>query len=354
MKVLIVDDSALMRRYLRQILETEPDVTIETARDGEDALKRIESFDPDVVTLDINMPVMDGLTCLAHIMERFPRPVLMVSSLTEKGALATFEALELGAVDYIAKPGGTVSLNIHQVADEIRAKVRSAARSRQLRKRKREEESATRRRRPPTAAARRTAKTGPSTGLVLIGVSTGGPQTLEEILPKLPADFPLPVVVAQHMPSRFTSVFAQRFNGKCELTVPEVNRTMAIEPGTIYIGRGDADVRIGKRAGRPVVSSVPALEEFLWHPSVEYMVRTAMEHYDPKELIAVQLTGMGYDGAAAMTELHQAGGRTIAEAEETAVVFGMPRELIERGGAECVLPREEIAAKLVEWTKEHA
>ncbi len=353
-RVLVVDDSALMRKYLREILEAEPGFEVETARDGEDALARIRELDPDVVTLDINMPVMDGLTCLAHIMSESPRPVVMVSSLTEQGALATFEALELGAVDYVAKPGGTVSLNLKEIADEIRAKVRAAAASRMRRRgggprRPEGARAAARARGAARRPARPRARGQSAEGLVLIGVSTGGPGTLEIVLTGLPADFPWPVLVAQHMPARFTRVFAERLDRRCALAVREVERALPLEAGTIAIARGDADVEVRLRLRRPTAVTVEADPGLLWHPSVERMVETAMEVYPPERLVAVQLTGMGHDGAEAMAELHRRGGRTIAESEETAVVFGMPRELIERGGADAVLARERIAERLCEW-----
>ncbi|NOY45849.1 MAG: chemotaxis-specific protein-glutamate methyltransferase CheB [Deltaproteobacteria bacterium] len=348
-----------MRKYLRQMLETQDDFEVHTARDGEDALRQIREIDPDVVTLDINMPVMDGLTCLSHIMTEFPRPVVMVSSLTEKGALATFEALELGAVDYLPKPDGTVSLRIKNLTDELIAKVRAALRAKQRPPRKTKMGP---RGRPKRPAAGRTSReraagaeeAGPPDraapeGLVLIGVSTGGPRTLEEILPELPADFPLPVLVAQHMPGKFTRVFAERLNRQCALRVSEVGGPTPLEPGTVWIARGDADVVVSRRKDRLVGLSVPADDRFLWHPSVERMVRSAMDHVPPEHLIAVELTGMGNDGAEAMAEVHRRGGRTVAESEETAVVFGMPRELIELGGADAVLPADRIAGQLVEW-----
>ncbi len=352
MKVLVIDDSALMRKYLRQILEQEPGTVVETARDGEDGLEKIASFDPDVVTLDINMPVMDGLTCLSHIMTESPRPVVMISSLTEKGALATFEALELGAVDYVYKPGGTVSLNIREAEAEIRAKVRAAAgagcqRSRGLGERLRRQREQTQPETPGPAAGKGFA--AGTEGLVLIGVSTGGPTTLETILTSLPADFPWPILVAQHMPARFTSVFAERLNRHCALSVSEVNRPTPLEAGGIYIGRGDADVTVGRRLRRMVALSVPADERYLWHPSVERMVASALEHYPAQALIGVQLTGMGDDGAQAMSELRRRGGRTIAESEETAVVYGMPRALVELGGACEVLPVDRVADCLCRW-----
>jgi two-component system chemotaxis response regulator CheB len=351
-KLLIVDDSALMRRQLTTLFEGEGDFEIRQARNGKEAVEENRAFVPDVLTLDINMPEMDGITALSLIMAERPVPVVMVSSLTEKGALATFEALNLGAVDYIAKPGGTISLSIGEIKNELVSKVRAAARARikgkgssvrGLAQRLREE----REKAVPRPVAVRRGVAGE--GLVIIGVSTGGPRTLEDILPFLPADFPWPVMVAQHMPAAFTRPFADRLNALCALSVVEAAHPMPLEPGTIYIGKGGADLVLGQRVGKLTVLAKPENREFLWHPSVELMGRSVLEHCDPTRVVAVMLTGMGYDGADAFTEIKRRGGHTIAEAQESAVVFGMPAELIERGGASVVLPAERIAAQINAW-----
>ena len=223
-KLLIVDDSALMRRQLSTLFQEVGDFEIRQARNGAEAVAENRDFQPDVVTLDINMPEMDGITALSLMMAERPVPVVMVSSLTEKGALATFEALNLGAVDYIAKPDGTISLNLGQIKADLLAKVRAAASARvktsvsggkSLAQRLREE----REKSPPSSIAIRRGVVGE--GMVIIGVSTGGPRTLEEILPRLPADFPWPVLVAQHMPAAFTRSFAERLNVLCNLEVVE-------------------------------------------------------------------------------------------------------------------------------------
>ena len=352
MKLLIVDDSALMRKYLRELFTAEKDVEVATARNGVEAISEVKNFKPDVVTLDINMPEMDGLTCLSHIMTEAPCPVVMLSSLTEKGAMATLEAMQLGAVDFIPKPGGTVSLNIKDIGDTILAKVRSAARARIKRP--------VLQTKPAPVFAKTETKTVSTNnfgsnkpkvtnGVVLIGVSTGGPRTLEDILRELPANFPLPIVISQHMPANFTLALATRLNNACPMTIQEVTRPVALEPGNVYIGRGDADVVLSKRIGEMTAMSVPCDPKFRWHPSVERMVRSAMEYYQPNQIIGVQLTGMGDDGAEAMADLHKRGGWTIAESEESAIVFGMPKELIEKGGAERILPVSQIATQLKRW-----
>jgi len=351
-KLLIVDDSALMRRQLLTLFAGEADFEIRQARNGREAVDENRAFQPDVVTLDINMPEMDGITALSLIMADRPVPVVMVSSLTEKGALATFEALNLGAVDYIAKPGGTISLSIGEIKTELVNKVRAAARARLKGKgsgaRGLVERLRAEREKPvarPMAVRRGVA----GEGLVVIGVSTGGPRTLEDILPLLPADFPWPVLVAQHMPASFTKPFADRLNSMCELSVVEAAHPMPLEAGTIYVGKGGADMLLGRRADRLTVLAKPENANYLWHPSVELLGRSVLEHCDPARVVGVMLTGMGYDGADAFTEIKKAGGRTIAESAESSVVFGMPSELIDRGGASLVLHAEKIAAQLCVW-----
>jgi len=349
-KLLIVDDSALMRRHLNSLFLAEGDFQVCQARNGVEAVEANRDFQPDVVTLDINMPEMDGITALSLIMAERAVPVVMVSSLTEKGALSTFEALNLGAVDYVTKPGGTISLNIEEIRAELLAKVRGAARAKLkgnnvkgLAQRLREEREKV----PPRPVAVRRGVVGE--GLVLIGVSTGGPRTLEDILPLLPQHFPWPILVAQHMPPSFTRPFADRMNGLCQLNVLEASQPMPVEPGKIYIGKGGADMVLGQRNGTLTVLAKPENKNFMWHPSVELMGRSALECCDPARLVGVMLTGMGYDGADAFAEIKARGGRTIAESEASAVVFGMPAELIKRGGASLVMSAEKIATQLCAW-----
>ncbi|MBB5944177.1 MULTISPECIES: chemotaxis-specific protein-glutamate methyltransferase CheB [Xanthomonas] len=344
-KLLIVDDSALMRRKLSTLFEQAGGFEIRLARNGREAVEENRAFLPDVVTLDINMPEMDGLTALSLVMAERPTPVVMLSSLTVKSALATFEAFALGAVDCVAKPDGTISLHLERIEEELLSKVKQAARARPRTAR------ATPAPKPkaampvpkPAAAPRREG------GLVLIGVSTGGPRTLEDILPLLPADFPWPVLIAQHMPAAFTGLFAQRLDRICALQVHEVAEPMPLVPGNVYIARGGGDVVVSKRRDQRVALPQPAHPQHLWHPSVELLGRSALQHYPARELVAVMLTGMGHDGAEAFAEIHRGGGLTVAESEESAVVFGMPERLIQQGGADRVLPANRIAKQLVEW-----
>jgi two-component system chemotaxis response regulator CheB len=351
-KLLIVDDSALMRRQLTMVFQAEGDFVIRQARNGIEAVAENREFQPDVVSLDINMPEMDGITALSLLMAERPVPVVMVSSLTEKGALATFEALNLGAVDYITKPGGTISLSIDEIKKELVSKIRAAARAKLKNKGSSVRGLADRMRAEREQAAQRPVRVRRGLvgdGLVIIGVSTGGPRTLEDILPLLPAESPWPVLVAQHMPAAFTRSFAERLDQVCPLHVVEASGPMPVEPGTIYIGKGGADMVVARRAGKLTVLPKPEMAEFLWHPSVELMGRSVLECCDPARVVAVMLTGMGCDGSDAFAEIKKRGGRTIAESEDSAVVFGMPAELIKRGGATLVLPADGVAAQINKW-----
>jgi two-component system chemotaxis response regulator CheB len=354
-KVLVVDDSALMRKLLTGVL-IEAGYEVKSARNGAEGVEMVVEWHPDVVTLDINMPEMDGLTALSLIMSARPTPVVMVSSLTEKGALATFEALALGAIDFIPKPGGTISLHVDDIKLALLEKVRSASRA-QLSalggRRRPASESSPPKTPPPVRTVVTPVRSGGQgaqvPGLVLIGVSTGGPRTLEDILPRLPANFPWAILVSQHMPANFTDTFARRMDGLCALNVVEVAAAMPLTPGHVYVARGGTDLTITDRLGVLYAAPRPETPTVLWHPSVEVMVESAMKHLSPQRLVGVMLTGMGNDGAAAMKRLHSAGGRTIAESAETAVVFGMPQELIELQGASLTLPCQNIAAQLRAW-----
>ncbi len=311
-------------------------------------MERLRDFKADVVTLDIHMPEMDGLACLDRIMIERPCPVVMVSSVTAAGADETLEAMQLGAVDFIGKPAGAISLAIDELAPLLVEKVRAASKARlrrslRLAERVRRQAgdmlsgSGVRQRlpaRPSIAPTRAGTFSGARNGLVLVGTSTGGPLALDALLSPLPANFPWPMLVAQHMPATFTGPLARRLDRLCALTVVEVTRPTTIEPGYVYIGKGDADMIVSLRGGTPVVMAAPALAEYRWHPSVDRLVASAMQHIPASQLIGVLMTGMGNDGAATMTRLRKDGGSTIAEAEETAVVWSMPGELVKgRQGA---------------------
>jgi two-component system chemotaxis response regulator CheB len=338
-KVLVVDDSALVRKLLGAVFAAEPDMETSFARNGLEALERLTTFQPDVITLDVHMPDMDGLACLDRIMVERPCPVVMVSSLTAAGADATLEALRLGAVDFVAKPAGAVSLRIDEMAPILVEKVRAAAGARlrpSLRLRDRIRHRAGRLAEPSPALASSLSSSSAGEGLVLVGTSTGGPPALEALLAPLPAGFPWPILIAQHMPATFTGPLARRLDALGALNVVEVSRPTPLEPGFAYVGRGDGDLIVSRRPGGLVAMAAPAQPGYPWHPSADRLVRSAMQHVSPSRLVGILMTGMGADGAAAMALMRAQGGRTIAEAQETAVVWGMPGELVKAGGADFV------------------
>ncbi len=352
-RVLLADDSALMRRELKRLIEGDPRLeVVASARDGVEAVEQTKALDPDVVALDVNMPRMDGMTALQHIMAEAPRPVVMVSSLTQKGALAAYEALELGAVDFIGKPDGTVSKLLDQITFDLHTKLYNASaanRGNLVR--------VSRTKRPPRPPKTdygiqlRTAPAGRAPGLgkiVVIGQSTGGPATITDIITKFPADLGVPVVIVQHMPGTFTPSFAQRLSANCNLPFCEVKTGQLIEPGRGYLAPGDFHLALGSRLGDKGflahISTNP--REAPYVPSVDVTMESVLSRYG-SNTIAALLTGMGDDGARAMAAIRSAGGHTIAESEETAIVFGMPKAAIERGGAEFILPAYAIGSKIV-------
>ena len=363
-RLLIADDFALMRKLLEGIFLEEGDFDIRLARNGAEALELVRSFDPQVVTLDVQMPGMDGLACLGQIMIEAPRPVVMISALTEEGAEATLEAIELGAIDFIAKPGGAVSLEI----DRLRPTAgRKGARRGQC---PHPHDPAADRAHPSSISrswrcaattarrqhlVRQKAQNRLPLGLVLIGTSTGGPAALDIVLPQLPGGLSLAGAGRAahagelHRPVCQATRPAMRACGSSKwIARCRCSRVRSTSVGATPI------LIVAPRPTGMIAMPVPAQRDYPWHPSVERMVTSALEHYDATQLIGVLMTGMGRDGADAMTRLREQGGRTIAEAESTAVVWGMPGELVKNGGAEFVRPVEDIAATIVELVGAHA
>lgn len=361
-KVLVVDDSALVRKLFGRVLAAETDITVAFARNGVEALEQLEQFQPDVVTLDVQMPQMNGLECLDRIMVQRPCPVVMVSAVTEEGAAATLDALRIGAVDFVMKPTGAVSLKIDEFAPTLVLKIRAAVgakfpASRRLKDRVQFRVNGgvvPKLRTLPRTIIEPQIDAAHGEGLVLIGTSTGGPPALEALLTSLPSSFPWPILIAQHMPATFTGPLSQRLNRICALNVKEVDRPTLLTPGTAYIGRGDADIVVSRRSSGLVALTAPAKSDYPWHPSTDRLVRTALDHVAADQLIGVLMTGMGNDGAEAMAALRSRGGRTIAEAEDTAVVWGMPGELVRAGGATWTLPLPLIASRLQRLVPTHA
>ena len=345
-RVLVADDSALMRQTLKRIIQAEPGMELAgTARDGEDAVLKARELRPDVVTMDINMPKLDGITALQMILEEDICPVVMVSSLTQQGALTTFECLELGAFDFVAKPDGSVSAEMGAVAADLVAKVRAAASSGVQHRLSR---NRARRFAPPARVSPPTPRWRPSGPIgVAIGISTGGPATLAEVLPLLPPDLPASVFLVQHMPASFMSSFARRLGDNTPMTVVEGRAGMKVEPTVCYVAPGGLHLCPYRKSNGEIVLRTPAQPPTMFIPSVNVMMQAVLETFG-QNTIGVLMTGIGDDGADQMVRIRETGGMTIAESEETAVVYGMPREAYERGGANIVAPHYKVAEHIVQ------
>lgn len=337
-RLLIVDDSAIVRQMLEEIFNQTEDIeVVGKAVDPVDAREKIKRLNPDVLTLDIEMPKMDGITFLRNIMRLRPMPVVMISTLTEKGADATFKALELGAVDFVAKPKVNVKNELDKYAIEICNKVRAAsmARVRGLSVVKGEVSRVV-----IPSVGRKNRKQ-----IIAIGSSTGGTEAIKELLMGLPADSP-PIVISQHIPKSFSGPFAERLNALCDLTVVEATHGVSIEPGHVYIAPGDRHlVVVTKGTGyNCLLNDGPAVNRH--KPSVDVMFRSLIE-CSPKDVLAVMLTGMGHDGAQGMLELLQAGARTTAQDESSSVVWGMPGSAVKLSAVQSVIPLKNLPGHLI-------
>lgn len=358
-RILVVDDSPFMRKSLQKMLEEAPDLrVVATARDGVDALEKIEEHKPDLVTLDIEMPRMDGLTCLKRIMAEHPMPVLMVSSLTQEGAQATLDALALGALDFIPKESGFASLSILQIQHDLQEKVRRLAASPRFHKAapapaRPSQAPATPLARPATPAKAPAPPptsdsrlgSSPQAELLVIGTSTGGPKALQDILPALPASLPVPCLIVQHMPSTFTRPFADRLNGLCQVHVKEAEQDEPLKAGTVYIAPGGIHMTYGARGTKGHIELSPEPVSSLHRPSVDVLFLSVAELFRGQVLAGI-LTGMGSDGTKGMEQLKQKGAYTLAEAEESCAVYGMPRAAVERGCVDVIAPLADIPGHL--------
>ncbi len=319
-RVLIVDDSAVMRQLLASLLSDDPNIeVVGTAADPHIARERIKALNPDVVTLDVEMPHMDGLTFLRKIMTLRPMPVIMISTLTQRGAETTLEALEIGAVDFIAKPSGDLASGLADLAMELQRKVKAAAGVRVGVNRIAAAPQTPRLQRPPRQKEK----------IVFVGASTGGVEALKALLMGLPADCP-PTLVTQHMPPRFTGGFAERLDRQCPMRVSEAVHDEPIEHGHVYIAPGSHHLEIARVGARHVcrLSDGPPVSGH--RPSVDVLFRSAARVV-AKSAVGAILTGMGKDGAEGLFELRQAGGMTFGQDEELALIYGMPRAAFERG-----------------------
>ena len=343
-RVVVVDDSALVRSLLSTIINRQTDMECAgTAADPLVAREMIRDLNPDVITLDVEMPRMDGLDFLARLMKLRPTPVVMVSTLTERGADVTLRALELGAIDFVAKPKVGVADGLRMLADDITDKIRIASKA-SLRR--------------PAAAGRPAEATAPAAPIVplgrlstekivFIGASTGGTEATKDVLIHLPADSPA-IVITQHMPAGFTKSYAARLDGLCKIRVAEARDGERILPGHAYIAPGGIAHLSVERSGANYVARVTEGEPVNRHrPSVEVLFKSAARVVGPNA-VGVMLTGMGADGASAMREMRDAGSYNLVQDEASCVVFGMPREAIAAGAANEVLPLSQIAPRLIE------
>ncbi|MCI1192989.1 chemotaxis response regulator protein-glutamate methylesterase [Calidifontimicrobium sp. SYSU G02091] len=346
-RVVVVDDSALVRSLLAEIINREPDMTcVGTAADPLAARETIRTLNPDVITLDVEMPRMDGLDFLARLMRLRPMPVVMVSTLTERGAETTLRALELGAIDFVAKPKIGIADGLQQLAHDITDKIRTAARAQVRRAPPPPERPAHGAAAPGSAVPVKAMGRLSTEKIVFIGASTGGTEATKEVLVQLPPDFPA-VVITQHMPPGFTRSYAARLDGLCRIRVKEATDGERVLPGHAYIAPGGLHLSV-ERSGANYVARVRDGEPVNRHkPSVEVLFESAARVVGPNAF-GVMLTGMGGDGAKAMRAMRDAGAWNICQDEASCVVFGMPREAIAAGAANEVLPLAQIAPRLIE------
>ncbi len=347
-RVLVVDDSAFMRKVLTDLLQSDPSIqVVGTARDGLDAIAKATTLQPDVITLDIEMPKLDGYGALREIMAKRPTPVVMVSSLTREGAEATVRALALGAVDFVTKPSGAISLNMHIARDELIAKVKAATRATPRYRRVLGDL-------PPLRRHSRKAKVVPTAAqpiaarLVVIGCSTGGPGALHQVIPRLPADLEAGVLVVQHMPAGFTRSLAKRLDEISAIRVKEAEEGDRVTEGRVLVAPGGYHMVVDAE-GRIRLTEEPP--EHGVRPAVDKTLDSVVPIWGER-LVGVILTGMGYDGARGMRALKQRRGRTIAEDASTCVVYGMPKVVVEMGVADAVLPVHDIADAIVRCVRE--
>lgn len=345
-RVLIVDDSAFMRTALSRMVASDPGLLVAgTAVSVHEALERIPSLGPDVITLDVQMPGLDGLETLRRIMTKFPRTVIMVSSVTVKEAETTFNALDAGAFDYVPKQLSSTSLDILHLRDSLIAKIKAAAESRRSR------EPQIWLRKPPQAVSvpRRAGRLSvPS--IVAVGTSTGGPKALQEILPLLPADLPVPILIVQHMPMGFTGPFAERLNNLCAISIREATHGETIKPGTAYIAPAGSHLTVDRTSSRPAIclSSKPENQQHV--PSIDIMMESIASAFRATAM-GIIMTGMGSDGAQGMSATHQMGGLTVGQDEESSAVYGMPRACAEMGIVDRVVPLSQIPNEILQATR---
>jgi len=346
-KVLVVDDSAFMRRVISDIINQSADLeVVATARDGQDALNKINEYKPDVVTMDVEMPNMDGLGALEKIMRNNPLPVIMLSSVTKTGADQTLRALQLGAIDFIAKPSGSISLDIDKVKDEILGKIRIAAGARKKLQNLNiisEPDKKSFKNQSKSAGTMRDLHQ-----LVLIGTSTGGPKALYQVIPRLPAEIKAGVLVVQHMPPGFTRSLAERLDTISQIRVKEAEQGEQVLPGTAYIAPGDYHLKVRHEKSALLVELDQSPPRGGLRPAADVMFESAAREYWAN-MVCVIMTGMGHDGAAALPLLKQRGAKIIAEDQSTCIVYGMPKAAVETGLVDKVVPLTNIYKEILKY-----
>jgi len=343
-RVLVVDDSAVVRSVLTAQLSKAPDIeVVGAATDPYVARDKIVALEPDVLTLDIEMPRMDGLTFLAKLMQHYPMPVVVVSSVTPRGSEAAVRALELGAVDVVSKPEGAFSVG--DICDRLVRSIRTAARARLTPTEPNSSADA-----EPQPALPQVVRTSHS--VLVIGASTGGTTAIRDVLTRLPRTTPGTVVV-QHMPEHFTAAFARRLNEQCAMEVREATNGDAVVPGLALIAPGNQHMVLKRSGARYLVGLKSGPPVHYQRPSVDVLFNSAALHCG-RNCLAVILTGMGADGAAGMLALHEAGAHTIAQDEASCVVYGMPRSAVEIGAVDQIAPLHDIPERIVAWLAQHA
>jgi two-component system chemotaxis response regulator CheB len=342
--VLVVDDSAFMRSALSRMIGLDPDLRVVGAvASGAEALQAIVTLDPDVITLDVEMPGLDGVETLRRIMAQFPRPVIMVSSTTTKGAEVTFNALAAGAFDCVPKQLSSTSLDILHIRDGLIAKIKAAAESRHSK------DQFNLLRRPPRAEVpERTPATPTSAAtIVALGISTGGPKALQEMLPHFPVDLPVPILIVQHMPAGFTAPFAQRLNNLCAIAVCEASHGEVVRPGVVYFAPSGLHMTVDRPTNsRTVICLTDKHEDQLHVPSADVLMQSVACAFH-SEAMGVIMTGMGSDGAQGMNAIHREGGFTLGQDEASCAVYGMPRVCAEMGILDKVVPAARIPHEIL-------
>ncbi|KAA3632906.1 MAG: chemotaxis response regulator protein-glutamate methylesterase [Calditrichaeota bacterium] len=364
-KVVVVDDSAFMRKALSMMLEADPNIkVIGTARDGKEGFDKVMKLKPDLVTMDIEMPRMDGLTALKQIMDTCPVPVMMVSSLTTDGASATLDALELGAVDFIPKQLSYVSLDIVKIKDELLLKIKDIVRRKHILMARYKQQAAFKKAKGTQSNLRtsikphiETAETTPSkfirkrnhpVNIISIGSSTGGPPALQSVITKLPRNLPVGIVIAQHMPAMFTKSLADRLDKLSMVSVKEGEDGEYVQPGIVYIAPGGRQMITKKLGTKTRITITDQPQDSIYKPSVNVLVNSVVAIYG-KSMLAVMLTGMGSDGLNAFKTVNEKGGKIIAQNEETCVVYGMPRAVVEASIADHISPINDIYAEIAAY-----